>query len=320
MEERLLALLRLALKYNATDIHFTIHYQEVKIEMSINGELKKVKTQFEDYKLIRYLQYLSNLDVGNIMTPQTGQFEMEVDGVLLSMRFAIISKLNYTNGVLRILNSRLKIDVDSLSHIKRQNAYFKSLLKKDCGLILFSGPTGSGKTTTLYSLLESVNNRKIYTIEDPIEVFHDSFVQLAVNEATHFDYAEGVKQILRHDPDIIMIGEIRDEKATRMAVVAANTGHLVLSTIHTSRASSCISRMVELGVNEENLYENLICVSNQRMMVDKNNRQKIVLYEIMDKDEIDYFRQYRRNSKSFINIEMQTIAGVNNGVFAEDVI
>ena len=320
MEGRLMALLRLALKYNATDIHFTIHYQDVKIEMRINGELKRVKSQFEDYKLIRYLQYLSNLDVGNILTPQTGQFETEVDGILLSMRFAVISKLNYTNGVLRILNSRLKVDADSLSLIERQNAYFKSLLRKDCGLILFSGPTGSGKTTTLYSLLESVKNRKIYTIEDPIEVYHDNFIQLSVNEATHFDYAEGIKQILRHDPDIIMIGEIRDEKAARMAVVAANTGHLVLSTIHTSRASSCISRMVELGVNEDNLYENLICVSNQRMMVNKNNKRKIVLYEIMDKDEIDFFHRYKRNSKGFINIEMQTIAGVNNGIFAEDVI
>ena len=320
MEERLIALLRLALKYNATDIHFTINYQNVKIEMRINGELKKVKSKFEDYKLIRYLQYLSNLDVGNIMIPQTGQFEMEVDGVLLSMRFAVISKLNYTNGVLRILNSRLKVNADNLSLIERQNAYFKSLLRKDCGLVLFSGPTGSGKTTTLYSLLEFASKRKIYTIEDPIEVYHDDFVQLAVNEATNFDYAEGVKQILRHDPDIIMIGEIRDEKAAKMAVVAANTGHLVLSTIHTSRASSCISRMVELGVNEENLYENLICVSNQRMLVNKNNKQKIVLYEVMDKDEIDYFRKYRQNSKGFINIEMQTIVGVNNGTFAQDVI
>lgn len=320
MEERLMALLRLAIKYNATDIHFTVNYQEVEIEMRINGELKKVKSQFEDYKLIRYLQYLSNLDVGNIMTPQTGQFETEVDGVLLSMRFAVISKLNYTNGVLRILNSRLKIDADSLSIFKRQNSYFKSLLKKDCGLILFSGPTGSGKTTTLYSLLESVNKRKIYTIEDPIEVFHDGFVQLSVNEAVHFDYAEGVKQILRHDPDIIMIGEIRDEKAAKMAVIAANTGHLVLSTIHTSRASSCISRMVELGVNEDNLYENLICVSNQRMMINKNNERKIVLYEIMDEDEIEFFHRYKRNSRNFISIQMQKIAGVKNGLFAEDAV
>lgn len=105
-----------------------------------------------------------------------------------------------------------------------------------------------------------------------------------------------------------------------MAVIAANTGHLVLSTIHTSRASSCISRMVELGVNEDNLYENLICVSNQRMMVNKNDYRKIVLYEIMDEEEIEFFRRYKHNSKNFISIKMQKIAGVNNGLFAEDTV
>lgn len=105
-----------------------------------------------------------------------------------------------------------------------------------------------------------------------------------------------------------------------MAVIAANTGHLVLSTIHTSRASSCISRMVELGVNEDNLYENLICVSNQRMMINRNNERKIVLYEIMDEDEIEFFRRYKRNSRNFISIQMQKIAGVKNGLFAEDAV
>ncbi|MBR5341328.1 MAG: Flp pilus assembly complex ATPase component TadA [Erysipelotrichaceae bacterium] len=319
MEERLLALLRLALKYNATDIHFMMRYQDVTIEMRIDGLCRKVKAKFEDYKLIRYLQYLANLDVGNILTPQTGQFEMEVDGNLLSLRFAVINKLNYTNGVLRILNSRLKVDANSLSSVEGQNRYFRSLLNRTCGLVLFSGPTGSGKTTTLYSLLKSIRNRKIYTIEDPIEVYHDEFIQLAVNEATGFDYSEGIKQILRHDPDIIMIGEIRDDKAAKMAVVAANTGHLVLSTIHTSRASSCISRMVELGVNEEHLYENLICVANQRMMINKNNKNKVVLYEIMDQNEIEYFRNNKRNSPSFWTIEMQIRKGINEGIFEGEV-
>ena len=318
MEERLVALLRLALKYNATDIHFMMRYQEVSIEMRIDGLCRKVKGRFEDYKLLRYLQYLANLDVGNIMTPQTGQFEMEVDGDLLSLRFAVINKVNYTNGVLRILNSKIRVSADSLSSISYQNQYFKALLSRSCGLILFSGPTGSGKTTTLYSLLKCVRNKKIYSIEDPIEVYHDNLIQLSVNEVRGFDYAEGIKQILRHDPDIIMIGEIRDEKAAKMAVVAANTGHLVLSTIHTSRASGCISRMSELGVNEDHLYENLLCVSNQRMLINAKTREKVILYEIMDSKEIEYFRNNGRNSDDFLNIGKQIARGIEDGIFAKD--
>ena len=318
MEERLVALLRLALKYNATDIHFMMRYQEVSIEMRIDGLCRKVKGRFEDYKLLRYLQYLANLDVGNIMTPQTGQFEMEVDGDLLSLRFAVINNVNYTNGVLRILNSKIRVSADSLSSISYQNQYFKALLSRSCGLILFSGPTGSGKTTTLYSLLKCVRNKKIYSIEDPIEVYHDNLIQLSVNEVRGFDYAEGIKQILRHDPDIIMIGEIRDEKAAKMAVVAANTGHLVLSTIHTSRASGCISRMSELGVNEDHLYENLLCVSNQRMLINAKTREKVVLYEIMDSKEIEYFRNNGRNSDDFLNIGKQIARGIEDGIFAKD--
>ena len=119
-------------------------------------------------------------------------------------------------------------------------------------------------------------------------------VQVEVNESIGIDYDAGIRQILRHDPDIIMIGEIRDEKAAKMAVVAANTGHLVLTTLHASKASSSVSRLIELGVNEEHLYENLLCICNQRMMINKNNKQKVVLYEIMDRNEIEYFKQNKR--------------------------
>lgn len=213
MEERLIALLRLAIKYNATDIHFYVAYQDVKIQMRIDGRLRDVVSKFGDYKLIRYLQYLANLDIGNLLEPQTGQFEMEIDGNNLSLRFAVINSLNNTNAVLRILNSNIRVSTDNLSHITYQNSYFKSLLEYDCGLVIFSGPTGSGKTTTLYSLLKSVKNKKIYSIEDPIEVYNENIVQIEVNEAIGLDYEAGIKQILRHDPDIIMIGEIRDTKA-----------------------------------------------------------------------------------------------------------
>lgn len=320
MEERLIALLRLALKYNASDIHFMARYKEVNIEMRIDGLCRKVKSKFEDYKLIRYLQYKANLDVGNLLDPQTGQFEIEVDGNLLSLRFAIINRINYCNGVLRILNTRLKVNAENLSNVETQNRYFRSLLNRRNGLIIFSGPTGSGKTTTLYSLLNSVKKKKIFTIEDPVEIYYEDLIQLSVNETMGFDYAKGVQQILRHDPDIIMIGEIRDEKAAKIAVVAANTGHLVLSTIHASKASSCISRMVELGVNEEYLYENLICLSNQRLYTNQKTKQKIVLYEIMDKKEIDFYHKNAVNSDSFYSIEKQIQKGIKDGILEKSLI
>jgi len=314
MEERLLAILRLALKYNATDIHFYSNHNQVSIDMRIDGVAKRVKSEFSDNKLIRYLQYLANLDIGNLKEPQTGQLEMEVDDNLLSLRFAVINSLNYTDAVLRILNNKLELDVDHLSLLKKQNDYFKSLFELRSGLILFSGPTGSGKTTTLYTLLKSLTNKKIYTIEDPIEIHNDEFIQLEINAEANFDYAQAIRQILRHDPDIIMIGEIRDEKAAAMALRASNTGHIVLSTIHASSASSVISRMVELGVDETHLYEELLSISNQRMMIGEDN-QKLIIYEVMDKEEINYYRKNKHNSNNFLSLDNQIKKGISDGTF-----
>lgn len=314
MEQRLLAILRLAVKNNASDIHFSQKYDQVEIFMRINDVIRKVKRNEKDDRLIRYLQYCSNLDVGTLNTPQTGQFEKLLDDNVLSLRFAVINTYNSTNGVLRILNSNLKVKADSLSKIENQNKYFKELLKKDNGLVLFSGATGSGKTTTLYSLLKSVEGSIIYTIEDPIEVINDRFVQLQINEKIGFDYEAGIKQIMRHDPDIIMIGEIRDDKAAKMALRAANTGHLVLSTIHASSCASSISRMVDLGVSEEYLYEMLLCLVHQKMIINRSG-EKTVIYEIMTKEEIDYFRLNKKNSSNFLSIDYQIRKGIRDGIY-----
>ncbi len=314
MEQRLLAILRLAVKNNASDIHFSQKYDQVEIFMRINDVIRKVKRNEKDDRLIRYLQYCSNLDVGTLNTPQTGQFEKLLDDNVLSLRFAVINTYNSTNGVLRILNSNLKVKADSLSKIENQNKYFKELLKRDNGLVLFSGATGSGKTTTLYSLLKSVEGSIIYTIEDPIEVINDRFVQLQINEKIGFDYEAGIKQIMRHDPDIIMIGEIRDDKAAKMALRAANTGHLVLSTIHASSCASSISRMVDLGVSEEYLYEMLLCLVHQKMIINRSG-EKTVIYEIMTKEEIDYFRLNKKNSSNFLSIDYQIRKGIRDGIY-----
>lgn len=316
MEKRLISILRLAIKHQASDIHLTLKGHEMIIEMRINDKMAKIKTQKGDNRLIRYLQYLANLDVGRILVPQTGQFEMVVDGTMLSLRFALINNYNFSNGVLRILNSSLKINPKRLSVYQFQNEMLARMMREPYGLILFSGPTGSGKTTTMYSLLNDVANSKIYTIEDPIEVYSEKYVQLQVNEAIGLDYASGVRQILRHDPDIIMIGEIRDEKAAKMAVVAANTGHLVLSTIHSSTSASVITRMNELGVNEQHLLEMLICSINQRMIQTKTGH-KLVIYEMMDQEEIAYYHQNRCHSAAFLSIEKQLAILRKDGLIDE---
>ena len=316
MEKRLISILRLAIKHQASDIHLTLKGHEMIIEMRINDKMAKIKTQKGDNRLIRYLQYLANLDVGRILVPQTGQFEMVVDGTMLSLRFALINNYNFSNGVLRILNSSLKINPKRLSVYQFQNEMLARMMREPYGLILFSGPTGSGKTTTMYSLLNDVANSKIYTIEDPIEVYSEKYVQLQVNEAIGLDYASGVRQILRHDPDIIMIGEIRDEKAAKMAVVAANTGHLVLSTIHSSTSASVITRMNELGVNEQHLREMLICSINQRMIQTKTGH-KLVIYEMMDQEEIAYYHQNQCHSAAFLSIEKQLAILRKDGLIDE---
>lgn len=310
-----MALLRLALKHKASDIHFTLRGADCRIELRVGDLLLRVKGSHLDQKMLRYLQYRANLDVGCLHTPQTGQFQLEIDGNVLFLRFALIASLTLTSGVLRILNANLKIAADKLSDDAEQNAYFKKLFRMPHGLLLFSGPTGSGKTTTLYALLDSIKQTsKIYTIEDPIEVNNEGFVQLQVNESIGFDYAVGVAQILRHDPDVIMIGEIREEKAAKMAVIAANTGHLVVASLHCGSAAGCISRMKELGVGVDNLYEILLSLVNQRLLSDVHG-QKHVLYEIMDRNEIEYFREYGHNSPAFKSIDEQFAQGVNSGLF-----
>ena len=303
MEKRLEELLRYALKEGASDIHITDRKGDVVIEMRIASLMKRVKSQAEDKKLLYYLRYLSNLDVGTLTLPETGQFEMLVDVNYLSLRFATINTLNSASGVIRILNKNLNCNGSKLSLFPSQNQKFKSLLEKKNGLILFTGPTGSGKTTSLYSLLKTVEHKKIYTLEDPIEVYQEEYMQLEINDALAFDFDEGLRQILRHDPDILMIGEIRDEKAAGVALRAANTGHLVLSSLHASSSSRALSRLNDLKISDKQLLENLEAISYQNLYSHKN--KKIVLYEIMDHDEIKYYFAHGHNSPGFLSVEKQ---------------
>lgn len=314
MERRLNALLRLALKHKATDIHFTKIGHDMMIEMRINDAIRKVKTINGDDKLIRYLQYLANLDVANLTKPQTGQFEWQIDDKLLSLRFALIHNPKMDNGVLRILSDDVKVKLDHLSINESQNKFFNQIINYRSGLFITSGPTGSGKTTTLYAMLKGIKHRKIFTIEDPIEIHTDEFIQISINEQINLGYDEAIKQVLRHDPDVIMIGEIRDEITAKMAIRAANTGHLVISSLHAPSCVLAIERMLELGVEKGQLQSVLIGLSNQRLFTKSNSEQKFVIYETMNRDDIEYFFKFQKISDNFYSLRRSINDAIGHGL------
>lgn len=304
IEERWQEIMLIALANKASDIHLTKRENaSLVIEIRSGGLLKKLKSKRKDERLIPYLQYVANLDLGNSYKPQTGQFEMYLNQQTLSLRFAYLKRPCFINAVVRILNDELPVDGFQLSLLKSQNQLLQKYLNAKAGLILFAGPTGSGKTTSLYALLKTVKNKKIYTLEDPIEHFFSEFMQWQINEKSGFNYKEGIKQLLRHDPDIVLIGEIRDEMAALAAIRMAETGHLVFASIHSASSKMAIERMLDLGVNKQALYDILLLVSCQRMFVHK---QRIyVLYELMQESDIAYYAINHCYQTNFLSLNKQ---------------
>ena len=292
MEERLNRLLKQALDHHASDIHFVSNDGFFRIVFRVADKLIEVKTEADDQRLLSYLRYQARMDVGTLLRPQTGQFERMIEGARLSLRFAYINNNQKERAVLRILNSNTLQSLRQLSCFNSDIEEIMELFKRRSGLIVISGLTGSGKTTTLYTVLDNIDDKKIMTIEDPIEVFKDNYVQLQVNESIGFDYSEGIKQILRHDPDIIMIGEIRDESAAKAALRAANTGHLVVASIHSSSPSLTIDRLLELDIDMSNLKDILLAVITQRLYRRKGKEDtRCAIYEIVKEKELECWYQ-----------------------------
>ncbi|MFV0479975.1 MAG: ATPase, T2SS/T4P/T4SS family, partial [Anaerorhabdus sp.] len=303
--ERLNELLRTAMYYRASDIYFTIKNKEVSIEIKVKNKLSKIVVAENDINFFRYLQYRANLDVGNASLPQTGQFEVCVDSKRLSLRLASVNAYQLTTGVLRILTHPSSFDLNDLTYSLDVIDYLRKISNYRSGLFVFSGPTGSGKTTALYTILNKMKEKKIFTLEDPIEVFSPNYVQIQVNEKQNMDYGNGIKQLMRHAPDVIMIGEIRDETAAAMAVRCALTGHLVLTSIHSSSCTLAIERLVELGAHRLQLQDVLKGVSNQRLYLKKDKKNKVAIYEKMDRKELIYYFKNQTTSSNFISLQTE---------------
>lgn len=320
MEERLREILGIALEFEVTDIHFSLSEkengkEEMAVEMRVHGEMRQLRPHPDDLKLFRFLMYRSNLDLSTAFQPQTGAFEAQISGKRLSLRFAVVAGYHRSSGVLRILNNHALLSVSDLTCDPSDAGWLAGIPDLPPGLVIFSGPTGSGKTTSLYTILDAAEGKKIYTLEDPVEIVHERYIQLQVNERQHMSYAEGIRQLMRHDPDLIMIGEIRDGEAAMMAVRCALTGHLVITSLHAQDCVSAIFRMMDLGVQDYQLRDVLCGISCQRLF-ETDEGKKTGVYEIMDRKEVEFWFEHRHVSEHFIPLSEKIKKAQRAGIIA----
>lgn len=260
-----------AVRSYATDIHIIPRRHDTLIQFRMaNRLIPRLHLPKEDCeRLISHFKFTASMDIGEKRRPQSGAFSVKVNDYDISLRLSTLPANQKESLVIRILPQQEQIPFYKISLFPSTTLKLLALLNHAHGLVILTGPTGSGKTTTLYSLLNETShyfNRNVITLEDPIEKESDTVLQVQVNEKAGVTYAAGLKAILRHDPDIIMVGEIRDSETAKIAVRAALTGHLVLSTMHTRDAKGAIYRLLEFGVNHVEIQQTLIAVAAQRLV------------------------------------------------------
>jgi len=265
------ALLEYAVAENASDIHLESASDSVLVRLRIDGILNDIITLPSSLQpaVVARIKVLSNLKIDEHRAPQDGRFRFQIDESLIALRVSIIPAYFGENVVLRILQeSSRPLSLEELGIIGNNLKIMHENIKKPFGMILVTGPTGAGKTTTLYSVLNIVNTPrvKICTVEDPVEYGVARVNQIQVNPKTNLTFAAGLRSLLRHDPDIIMVGEIRDEETVSIAIHAALTGHLVLSTLHTNDAIGAIARLIDMGSKGYLLSSTLNVVVAQRLV------------------------------------------------------
>lgn len=260
-----------AVKQGASDIHFEPELAFLRIRYRIDGVLWQIRCLHGRYwpAMCVRLKILSGMDIAEQRMPQDGRVDLFLCGRQIDFRVSSHPTLHGENIVLRVLDrDKAVIPLDAMGLRTPQLEQVKAMLTKPEGLLILTGPTGSGKTTTLYSMLAHLNHEhvNIMTLEDPVEYPHPLMRQTSVNAANKVDFINGIRAILRQDPDIILVGEVRDESTAAMAIRAAMTGHLVMTTLHTNSAASAFARLKDLGVSPHMMAGCLVGVIAQRLV------------------------------------------------------
>ena len=260
-----------AVRDRSSDVHFEPFEDEFRIRYRVDGTLFELRSPPRHLAtaLLSRIKVLANLDIAETRMPQDGRIDLMVGGRAVDLRVSTLPTMFGESCVLRVLDrGNVSLDVNLLGLRPSEMALLKDLIDRPHGIILVTGPTGSGKTTTLYSALNFANSDdvKIVTTEDPVEYDLDGVIQIGVNDEIGVGYAACLRSILRHDPDLILVGEIRDKETAQIAIEAALTGHLVFSTLHTNDAPSAVSRLIDVGVEPFLLSATLEAVVAQRLV------------------------------------------------------
>jgi len=265
------ALISDAVKRDASDIHFEPEKGFLRIRYRIDGVLQQIRSLHKNYwsAIAVRLKVMADLNIAENRIPQDGRISLELVGRHIDFRVSAQPTVYGENIVLRILDSQKGImTLEQIGLLEDNLTSLKLMIARPEGVILITGPTGSGKTTTLYSLLQHLNTEEvnIMTLEDPVEYVLEQVRQTAVNESVKLDFANGIRSMMRQDPDIILVGEIRDQDTAEMTFRAAMTGHQVYSTLHTNSAIGSIPRLLDIGVLPDIIAENTIGIAGQRLV------------------------------------------------------
>ena len=274
------AVLTEAIKENASDVHIEPYENRLGVRFRIDGVLQEVLQTRRALAplVVSRIKVMSKLDIAEKRLPQDGRISLKIAGRAVDVRVSTMPSGHGERVVLRLLDKQAgRLNLESLGMDDKSVALMDELIHKPHGIILVTGPTGSGKTTTLYAALERINDnsRNIMTVEDPIEYFIDGIGQSQVNTKVEMTFARGLRAILRQDPDVVMVGEIRDLETAEIAVQASLTGHLVLSTLHTNTAVGAVARLRDMGVEPFLLSSSLIGVLAQRLIRVLNDDTKV---------------------------------------------
>ena len=260
-----------AIQQGASDVHFEPLEMGIGVRYRIDGVLQMRHAPPKEYQspLITRIKVMAKLDIAEHRLPQDGRIKLKMGGRQIDFRVSTVPVAFGERIVLRILDkSNVLVGLNKLGMRAPTLEAFKKAINLSEGIVLVTGPTGSGKTTTLYSAISEINSSEtnIMTIEDPVEYKLQGMAQIGVNMKIHLDFATGLRHILRQDPDVIMIGEIRDKETAEIAIQASLTGHLVLSTLHTNDAPSALTRMVDMGIEPYLLSSSVVAVLAQRLV------------------------------------------------------